>query len=334
MRDLEDRVAALGAAAGDAAAVEEIKARLDELAGAAEGQVASVLSRVVALEEGAGTGGDADGLAELRNEVSALGSSVESVRAALAEEIERLAGSWASERQALEARVDALADSPVAGAVADGAASSAAPAAPELKKLAREMERLQDRVVEQERSLVEHFARREKALTEKVTGGTDVGQRLSELTRLIDEQRSRIDRFSTSGGGGGGASGDELATLKDSLFTKLEKLASSIDWRFQRLEGDAGGGGPAASAARTELHAKVDELTRVVEQLAGAEGIEMAELASVGEGGRLPRARPDVHRAPAGRAARRRPGGRRLGGDPGQSWRAERDRRGHLTAPG
>ena len=281
LTDLENRITALGAAAGDATAVEEIKARLDEVAGAADGQVAAVLARLETIEAAAsGDVGD-EALAELRNEVSALGSSVESVRAALSEEVERLAGSWAAERTALENRVDALADSSVAGAVGGDAESAAAAASPDLKKLAREMERLQDRVVEQERSLVEHFARREKALTEKLTGGSDVGQRLSEITRLVDEQRSRIDRLSTSGGGGGGASGDELATLKDSLFTKLEKLASSIDWRFQRLEGDVGGGGPAASAARTELHTKVEELTRVVEQLAGSEGIELPDLSDV-----------------------------------------------------
>ena len=279
LAELEERIAALGAAASDATAVEDLKARLDEIAGAADGQVAAVLARLEAVEATGGSGPGSEDLAELRNEVSALTSSIESVRTALAEEIERLGGSWASERKALEDRFEAIADSSITGAVDGGAGSSTAPAAPELKKLAREMERLQDRVVEQERSLVEHFARREKALTEKLTGGTDVGQRLSEITRLVDEQRSRIDRLSTSGGGGGGgASGDELATLKDSLFAKLEKLASSIDWRFQRLEGEAGGGGPSASAARTELHAKVDELTRVVEQLAGVEGIEMPDL--------------------------------------------------------
>ena len=56
---------------------------------------------------------------------------------------------------------------------------------------------------------------------------------------------------------------------------ELERLASSIDWRFQRLEG--GAGGPAASAARSDLHSRVEELTRVVGQLAGVEGIEMPE---------------------------------------------------------
>ena len=223
----------------------------------------------------------APALDALESEVSAVRSSIESTRETLSEEVARLEKAWATEREALEDRVVALVESSAA-AVVDGDAAPSTTAAPELKKLAREMERLQDKVVEQERSLVEHFARREKALSEKVTGGTDIVQRLAEITRMIDEQRSRIDRVSGGGGSGGGASGDELETLKESLFTRLERLASSIDWRFQRLEG--GAGGPAASAARSDLHSRVEELTRVVGQLAGAEGIEMPDEPVEAEG--------------------------------------------------
>ena len=57
---------------------------------------------------------------------------------------------------ALEDRVALVESSAVAAVDGDAAPSTAA--APELTKLAREMERLQDKVVEQERSLVEHFA--------------------------------------------------------------------------------------------------------------------------------------------------------------------------------
>lgn len=285
LSDLEQRVVAIGAAAGDQTAVDEIKTRLGQVAEVAETQVSALLGRLDALEVSV-SGADAEpkGLAQLRDELSALASSVESVRESFAGEIERLASSWAGERSALEARLDALADSPVAGTAGDGAVAAAAPVATDVVKLAREMERLQDRVVEQERSLVEHFARREKALTERMTGGTDVGQRLAEITRLVDEQRSRIDRLSTSGGGGGGgggASGDDLTQLKESLFLKLEKLASSIDWRFQRLEGEAVGGSPAAAAAKSELHARVDQLTRVVGQLAGSDAFELSEVDAV-----------------------------------------------------
>jgi hypothetical protein len=274
-----ERLAALEAGFGDLAHADrgegltDLEGRLAELATAAEARVSAVLERLEALEATGTTGSLPPELDELRGEVSAVRSSVESVREALSGELERLAKTWTAEREALEDRVAALATGSSSGeAVAGGAP---APAAPELAKLAREMERLQDKVVEQERSLVEHFTRRERALSEKVSGGADIVQRLAEITRMIDEQRSRVDRISTSGGGGG-ASGDELSTLKDSIFLKLEKLASSIDWRFQRLEG--GAGGPAASAARTDLHSRVEELTRVVEQLAGVEGIEMPEL--------------------------------------------------------
>lgn len=275
-----ERLAALEAGIGELAHADrgedsiDLEGRLDELATAAEARVAAVLDRLEALEAMSTVGSEPPELGELRGEVSAVRSSVESVREALSGELERLAKTWTAEREALEDRVAALAAGSSAGEAVAGGAPAAAPAAPEFAKLAREMERLQDKVVEQERSLVEHFTRRERALSEKVSGGTDIVQRLAEITRMLDEQRSRVDRISTSGGGGG-ASGDELSTLKDSIFLKLEKLASSIDWRFQRLEG--GAGGPAASAARTDLHSRVEELTRVVEQLAGVEGIEMPE---------------------------------------------------------
>ncbi|MFN8224292.1 MAG: hypothetical protein U0R50_13720 [Gaiellales bacterium] len=279
LTSLEESVIAIGVAAGDPSAIDEISARLDQVSGAAEEKVSAVLARLDELEATAGSSEAAGAeLGGLREEISALGESIESVRETLAGEIERLASTWAKERAALEDRVETLADSAVGAASGDGAASPDAPAAPELKKLQREMERLQDRVIEQERSLVEHFARREKALSDKVTGGSDASKRLAELTQLVEEQRARIDRLSSgggaAGGGGGGASGDELATLKESLFLKLEKLASSIDWRFQRLEGGAGGG-PAAAAARGDLHSKVDELTRVVEQLAAGTTVEL-----------------------------------------------------------
>ncbi len=277
---LEIQLAELSEVGADDGLV-ELRARLDEVAATAEEQVATVLERIELLESaGGGTESPAPDLGELRHEVSAVQSSVESVRETLSSELLQLAKTWAAQHVTLEERVDAVAGS-VAGTADGGAAPSATPRGPEMAKLAREMERLQDKVVEQERSLVEHFARREKALAEKVTGGTDIVQRLAEITRMIDEQRSRVDRIS-GGGGGSGASGDELSTLKDSLFTKLERLASSIDWRFQRLEGDAGG--PAASAARTDLHSRVEELTRVVEQLAGAEGVEMPDLTDDAEG--------------------------------------------------
>lgn len=288
LTNVEESLLAIGAAAGDASAIEEIKARLDEVSQSAETRVAVVLERLVLLEEAGSSGPNPETVDELRKEIAALGAVVESVREAQAAELGKLESTWAAQRTALEDRLEALADGSLTVPIDGGAAPATAASGPEFKKLAREMERLQDRVVEQERSLVEHFARREKALSDKVTGGSDASRRLAELTQLVEEQRTRIDRLSSSGGGaaggGGGASGDELTTLKESLFLKLEKLASSIDWRFQRLEGGAGGGSPAASAARTDLQAKVDELARVVEHLAAGSDVEMPTFEVPGPG--------------------------------------------------
>jgi hypothetical protein len=150
------------------------------------------------------------------------------------------------------------------------------PSAPELAKLARDLERLSDRVVEQERSLVEHFARRERALIERLGAGNDVGQRLADMARAIEEVRLRAER---SGAGAGGIGDAELEALRDAVFKRLERLASSIDWRFQRLEG-----GPSAAAGRTDLTARVEQLARVVEQLAQVEGIPEVELGAAPSG--------------------------------------------------
>ena len=81
LADLEQRVVAIGAAAGDVSAVDEIKARLDQVADVAETQVGAVLARLDALESRGMEGLSSEGLDQLRAEVSALGSSVATHRA-------------------------------------------------------------------------------------------------------------------------------------------------------------------------------------------------------------------------------------------------------------
>lgn len=269
---MEQRVAdAESRAGGVEAALETARAHVTEAAAGADDRVEAILERLDRIERESGA---ASGAADLRDEVTGLAAAVQGVRDALGTELELLASSWAAERQALEERVDAVAASTLAGAGEGGAAPSPVPATPELAGLAKQIERLGDRVVEQERSLVEHFARREKAMFERLGAAPDVSQRLTELSRLVEEQRSRIERLSAGAGGGeGGLSSEEAGALKESLFSRLERLASSIDWRFQRLEG-----GPAAAAGRTDLQTRVEQIARVVEQLAAAGGLEGLDI--------------------------------------------------------
>lgn len=246
-------------------AIGAVREQLDAAAEQTTAQLGTVLERLGRMESSIRGRDASDG--DLRAEVAALGGAVESVRATLGAELLRLEQAWASEREALAERAAAAAASAAPATDPGGAAPSPAqvPPAPELARLARELERLSDRVMEQERSLVEHFARRERALVERLGAGTDVGQRLAELTRRIEELRARVDR--SAAGGGGGVSEEEIAALKESFVSRLERVVSSIDWRFQRLEG-----GPAAAAARTDLHGRVDQLASMVEQLAGRSG--------------------------------------------------------------
>jgi hypothetical protein len=99
-----ERLAALEAGFGELAQADrgeglvELQGRLDELAMAAEGRVSAVLERLEALEAMGTTGAEPPELGELRGEVSAVRSSVESVREALSGELERLAKTWTAER--------------------------------------------------------------------------------------------------------------------------------------------------------------------------------------------------------------------------------------------
>jgi DNA repair exonuclease SbcCD ATPase subunit len=270
---LEARVGAVESRLGEAEARAEAAARategaigavreqLDAVSERTTAQLGTVLDRLDRMESAIASQDAPDD--DLRADVAALGGAVESVRSTLEAELQRLEQAWDAERHALAAQAAAVAGGATPVADAGGAAPSSAqgPSAPELAQLARDLERLSDRVMEQERSLVEHFARRERALVERLGAGTDVGQRLAELTRRIEELRARVDR---GAGGGGGVSEEEVAALKESFVSRLERLASSIDWRFQRLEG-----GPAAAAGRTDLHTRVDQLASMVEQLTG-----------------------------------------------------------------
>ncbi len=251
-------------------AEDEVRAWIAETAAAAETRAAELVDRIERLETSSETATGDDGL---RVELESLKAVLAEGQETLAGELQHLAESWVAEQTTLRERVDALASTP--GGVADGSAvPSSTPTEPELVAMAREIERLGDRVVEQERSLVEHFSRREKAMMERLgmaNAGGDLTAKVEQLARIVEEQRQTIDRLTPSAGTSGGASPDELAALKESLFGKIEKLASSLDWRFQRLEGGAPGGS-GDNTINAQLAAKVEQLARTVASLSSTAG--------------------------------------------------------------
>jgi hypothetical protein len=264
--DLERRVGAAEERADAARQASEealgaMHARLDELAAATSARFDAVLGKL-----DTGQPGTAPVDPDLRSEVTTLATALDAVRASFAASLERLERSWDEERASLRALASQADGGPAPAAAATSGAPSTS-ATPDLVALERQLERVSDRVVEQERSLVEHFARRERALIERLGAGTDVGQRLAELTRGLEELRIRVERATAGASEGGGPSGEELTALKEAMFTRIEKLASSIDWRFQRLEG-----GPGTAAGAADLQTRVNELARAVEELSGREG--------------------------------------------------------------
>ncbi len=190
----------------------------------------------------------------LSRDVAALSDAVDSLGEKLPSELERLSKVWREERDALRERIEQLTHDP------STRPPGTPPSSVELAALAREVERLGDRVAEQERSLVEQFSRREKAILERLgIGGGDVAKRVDQLARVLDEQRLLIERLA-AGPAGDGPTIADVDELKQSLHGTVERLATSLDRRFQRLEG--------GESSAAELVARVDRLTEIVESLA------------------------------------------------------------------
>jgi hypothetical protein len=177
---------------------------------------------------------------------------------AVSEHIERATASWAATQETLAGRIDQLelrqreaAESATArSAISEGTpvpgVATGAGLEQEFDRLLMAIERLSLRIGEHDR-----------ALGELMRGGASA-QRVSELAGRIAELELR------GGGGGGGVVGgggggeaigggallavagrlEEVENARkadrEKLFTQIERMASALDWRLQRLEAAAG----------------------------------------------------------------------------------------------
>lgn len=206
--------------------------------------------------------------------VDALGNAVASLQAEVETSLEAVAGrmdalertaaempaaqpaqdaAWAAEAAKLAERLDEL------SARLDGGASAAPAAAAPPRRLAQpvepgdeteqELERL--RMAIERMSL--HLGEQERAIAE-VMRSRGVTQRLDELEARIDDVASGAAATGAPAADGGtpaaAAAGPDMRALirrldtaeealeaeRDKLLTKLERIASSLDWRMRRLE--------------------------------------------------------------------------------------------------
>lgn len=163
-------------------------------------------------------------------------------REAATAEIGRAAASWASERSSLESRLDEVATQLVRVESSTREARRAASSEDEVAQLRVLVDGLRLRLAASEQGLA------------AVVGASDVGIRLEELSRRVDSVE-RLDSGVLASSGVEPASGEgrfrlELRALelrlehaeeaarenREAVLAQLERLASRIDWRLQRLE--------------------------------------------------------------------------------------------------
>ena len=262
VEELAAAVDALGDRAG-ADELAELRAQLEAVA-AQLGTVDEIGERLVRVEEAAAApAAEPVDTAALQYELeSRITDAASRIAAETAAALER----WESERGALEARLDALATA-LADAKAQSPARAAAPAAgpeppatPKPKAKAKPVVEEASPNVESElerlRMAVErinmHLGERERAISELIRsrGNVKVEDLAARITEL--EQTKGSAPKAAAKGAAALASGDsadihaelrslaqrieESEKIRDKVLTQLERMASSIDWRFRRLE--------------------------------------------------------------------------------------------------
>lgn len=168
--------------------------------------------------------------------------AVERDREAATAEIGRAAASWASERSSLESRLDEVATQLVRVESSTREARRAASSEDEVAQLRVLVDGLRLRLAASEQGLA------------AVVGASDVGIRLEELSRRVDSAERLGPALVASSDGeptaGEGRFRLELRALelrlehaeeaarenREAVLVQLERLASRIDWRLQRLE--------------------------------------------------------------------------------------------------
>ncbi len=197
----------------------------------------------------------------LRAELESRIAEVASRTDGLAQETAGAVGAWVSERAGLEARIDALATELAEARFQATAALTAAEPSPSVRRKAK-VDESEPAAVESElerlRMAVErinlHLGERERAIAELMrsrSGEMKIEELAARLVELEQNGSSsaRTDRGEVALGGSTDLHAElrELALRledteqsakadRDKVLTQLERMASSIDWRFRRLE--------------------------------------------------------------------------------------------------
>ncbi|MFN0155483.1 MAG: hypothetical protein ACKVUT_14005 [Gaiella sp.] len=232
--------AAVPPAAPNTGAVDALAERLEALLGRVD-DLAAI--QAAAPADGAGTAaGATEGLVEFRAEIS---TRVDEAQRLVSEVAGALAG-WNEERAALERRLDeatarlekAPEEATARAPRSVGEAVAAAGSDQEVERLRMTVERLTHDFTEHRRVVqaiaAKDFVSRMEELETRIRevaasgGGAGAGMSGAELIELRSEIRSVVRRLDDAD--------DSLRKQKDSVFDRIEKMMSSIDWRLQRLE--------------------------------------------------------------------------------------------------
>ncbi len=252
---VDDLAAATAGAASDSA-VERLGVAAVETRNELATEIAASAARIAALEEAAvqhtdPTVGPED-LAALREELA------EALREGLARRLAEApvnGTAWANEAARLEERLDTLAALVIDGASAP-VAGNGRPAAPTPTEPEGDTERELERLRMAIERMSMHLGEQERALAEVM--------RSRGVAHRLDELEARVDDVEAGAGAGAGASGGAPATgsgapagssadaralgrrldaaeaaleaEREKLLTKLDRMASAIDWRLLRLE--------------------------------------------------------------------------------------------------
>jgi DNA repair exonuclease SbcCD ATPase subunit len=247
--------------AGRLARMEGERETVAELAAQAETWTAELATLEARIDEGLSTleehdtdpvesegthvlvdGGLSESLAELTQRIEHVERDGDSVR----EELMRTASSWADERASLQERVSELAARIVTGpmpAATDATGEPSEDASKELDRLRIAMEGMRMRLAYHEKTVAE------------LSGTRTVMQHISELSARVDQLAAAIAAGAPTSAGAAAAPalhaiGAETSGLmsqieeaerlriemRDRMLDRMEKIASQMNWRIQRLE--------------------------------------------------------------------------------------------------
>lgn len=244
------------AAARDGSALEQLGLAAASARNELAVELEAVAARIAALEDAPQPQADvAVGPADLATFREELAEDLREGLARLTAEAPARDVAWAEEAARLGERLDAL-----SALVGDGMPAAAADPKKHAQRAptSAEPENDTERELERLRMAIErmsmHLGEQERALAE-VMRSRGVGQRLDELEARIDDVAAGAvaGGAAPSGAAPAGSSADARALARrldgaeaaleaerEKMFTKLDRMASAIDWRLLRLEAGEG----------------------------------------------------------------------------------------------